>query len=65
MSKLYRARSRLYRSEIWQENMRLKALAETYKMHSFGQLCNLNIFVKMLPKILLNLVKYIEILQKI
>jgi len=40
--KLYRARSRLYRNEILQENMRLKALAEIYIMHSFAQLCNLN-----------------------
>ena len=38
--KLYRARSRLYRSQILQENMRLKALAEIYTMHSFAQLCN-------------------------
>ena len=36
--KLYRARSRLYRKEILQENMRLKALAEIYTMHSFAQL---------------------------
>ena len=35
---LRRARSRLYRSEILQENMRLKALAEIYKMHSFALL---------------------------
>ena len=28
----------LYRSEILQENVRLKALAEIYKMHSFAQL---------------------------
>ena len=40
--KLDRARSRLYRSQILQENMRLKALAEIYTMHSFAQLCNLN-----------------------
>ena len=40
--KLYRARSRLYRSEILQENMRWKALAEIYTMRSFAQLCNLN-----------------------
>ena len=39
--KLYRARSRLYRGQILQENMRLKALAEIYTMHSFAQLCNL------------------------
>ena len=30
---LFRARSRLYRSQILQVNMRLKALAEIYKMH--------------------------------
>ena len=36
--KLYRARSRLYRSEFLQENMRLEALAEIYTMHSFAQL---------------------------
>ena len=33
--KLYRARSRLYRSHILQVNMRSKALAEIYRMHSF------------------------------
>ena len=33
-----RARSRLYRSQILQVNMRLKALAEIYTMHSFAQL---------------------------
>ena len=32
------ARSRLYRSQILQGNMRLKALAEIYTMHSFAQL---------------------------
>ena len=36
--KLYRARSRLYRNEILQVNMRLKALAEIYTIHSFAQL---------------------------
>ena len=36
---LYRARSRLYRSQILQVNMRLKALAEIYTMHYFAQLC--------------------------
>ena len=46
LTKLDRARSRLYRSQILQENMRLKALAEIYTMHSFAQLCNLNFFVK-------------------
>ena len=36
--KLYRARSRLYRSQILQVNMRLKALAEIYTMPSFAHL---------------------------
>ena len=43
--KLYKARSRLYRNEVLQQNMRLKALAEIYKMHSFAQLYN-HIFSK-------------------
>ena len=34
--KLYRARSRLYRIQILQVNMRLKALAEIYTMHSLA-----------------------------
>ena len=52
--KLYRARSRRYRNKILQENMRLKALAEIYTMHSFAQLRNLNFFVKILPTNLQN-----------
>ena len=36
--KLDRARSRLYQSQILQENMRWKALAEIYTMHPFAQL---------------------------
>ena len=43
--KLQRARSRLYRSQILQVNMRWKALAEIYTMHSFAQLYN-HIFFK-------------------
>ena len=35
----------LYRSQVLQENMRLKALAEIYTMHSFAQLCSLPFFV--------------------
>ena len=45
-AKLWRARSRLYRRQILQVNMRLKALAEIYTMHSFAPLSNLKIFVK-------------------
>ena len=44
------ARSRLYRSEILQVNMRLKALVEIYTMQSFAQLCNLN-FASFLPNL--------------
>ena len=51
--KLDRARSRLYRSQILQVNMRWKALAEIYTMHSFAPLwnripplSNLKIFIK-------------------
>ena len=44
--KLYRARSRLYRSHILQVNSRWKALAEIYTMHSFAPLSNLKIFVQ-------------------
>ena len=43
---LYRARSRLHRSQILQVDMRWKALAEIYTMHSFAPVSNLKIFVK-------------------
>ena len=49
--KLYRARSRLYRNETLQVNMRLKALAEIYLMYSFAQLCNLKFLSKFCQKI--------------
>ena len=38
--KLYKARSRLYRSQILQVNTRWKALAEIYTMHSFAPFWN-------------------------
>ena len=37
-AQLWRARSRLHRSQILQVNMRLKALAEIYTMHPFALL---------------------------
>ena len=43
---LSRARSRLYRSHILQASMRLKALAEIYKLHAFAKLCNVIFFQK-------------------
>ncbi len=56
--RLDRARSRLYRNEILQAKMRLKALAEIYTMHSFAQLCNLNFLSVFLPKKLLHFAKF-------
>ena len=41
-----RARSRLYRSQILQVNMRLKALVEIYIIYPFAQVCNLNFLSK-------------------
>ena len=43
---LFRARSRLYRSQILQVNTRWKALVEIYTMHSFAPFWNLKFFVK-------------------
>ena len=45
---LIRARSQLYRSQIFQVNTRWnwKALVEIYTMHSFAPFSNLNCFVK-------------------
>jgi len=43
---LFRARSRLYRSQILQVNTGWKALAEIYTMHSFALFSNLNCLVK-------------------
>ena len=45
-NKLRRARSRLYRNKFLQINMRWKALAEIYTMHSFAPFSDLNFFVK-------------------
>ena len=43
MSKLYRARSLLYRRQILQENIRWKALDEIYKIYMFLHRSDLNI----------------------
>ena len=40
VGQLDRARSRLYRGQILQQNMRWKALAEIYTMHSFAPFWN-------------------------
>ena len=54
------ARSGLYRSQMSQVNIRWKALAEIYTMHSFAQLYNL-IFFDKLAKLLLKLAKFLKI----
>ena len=61
--KLDRARSRLYRSQILQVNMRLKALVEIYTMHSFAQLQNHIFFKKLVQfaKICENFQKFCKI----
>ena len=41
---LFRARSRLYRSQILQVNTRWKALAKIYTMHPFAPFSDLNLF---------------------
>ena len=46
MSKLYRARSLLYRRQILQVNIRWKALDEIYKIHTLLQRSDLNISEK-------------------
>ena len=46
MSKLYRARSLLYRRQILQENIRWKALDEIYKMYMLLHRSDLNISEK-------------------
>ena len=43
MTKLYEARSLLYRRQILQENNRLKALAEIYKIYMLLHRSDLNI----------------------
>ena len=46
-------RYRLYRSQLLQENMRWKTLAEIYTMHSFAPFANLNFLFEKLLKFFL------------
>ena len=59
---LLEARSRLYRSQILQVNMRWKALAEIYTMHSFAPFSSLNFFVKLLRNFRQNVQLFINFL---
>ena len=43
MIKLYKARSLLYRRQIWQENIRWKALDEIYKIYMLLHRSDLNV----------------------
>ena len=51
MSKLYRARSLLYRRKILQENIRWKALDEIYKIYMLFHRSDLNIAKKKIIKL--------------
>ena len=78
MSKLYRARSLLYRRQILQENIRWKALDEIYKIYMFLHRLDINISAKLCQfffaffdiektlffNILIELLKYAQILMK-
>ena len=62
MSKLYRARSLLYRRQILQENIRWKALDEIYKIYMLLHRSDLNIsenFRQKFSHFLANLQKFI------
>ena len=60
MSKLYRARSLLYRRQILQQNMRWKAFDEIYKIYMLLHRSDLNmseIFRQFFPHFLANFAK--------
>ena len=62
MSKLYRARSLLYRRQILQENIRWKALNEIYKIYMLLHRSDLNISEKIrqtFPDLWQNLQKFV------
>ena len=50
MTKLYKARSLLYRRQILQENIRWKALDENYKIYTFLHRSDLNISEKIVKR---------------
>ena len=67
VKKLDKARSQLYRSQILQENMRWKALAEIYTMHSFTPFWNPlhgSLSSKFCLKIAENIAKCLPIFRK-
>ena len=61
---LQTARYRLYRSQILQQNMRWKSLAEIYTMHSFAPVSNLKSFVKICNP-LANFARFLLILREL
>ena len=54
MSKLYRARSLLYRRQILQENIRWKALDEIHKIYMLLHRTDLKNSAKIRPKVFSN-----------
>ncbi len=60
MSKLYRARSLLYRRQILQENIRWKALDEIYKIYMLLHRSDLNISENVFLNFLNFLAKLLE-----
>ena len=54
MSKLYRARSLLYRRQILQQNIRWKALDEIYKIYMLLHRSDLNISEKIVDILLIS-----------
>ena len=61
---LQTARYRLYRSQILQQNMRWRALAEIYTMHSFAPVSNIKIFVKICNFFLAKFARFLLILRE-
>ena len=62
---LIRARSRRYRSQIWQVNTRWKALAEIYTKHSFSPFSMLNFMFENLLNVFHNFAELLQILLNV
>ena len=61
---LQTARYRLYRSQILQQNMRWKALAEIYTMHSFALVSNLGKIRQNLQFVFGNICKHVLLILR-
>ena len=65
MSKLYRARSLLYRRQILQENIRWKALDEIYKIYMLLHRSDLSISAKFRLSFVFNIINAKKFDEKI